>query len=160
MFARSAKPLKMDTPFRFLVKGVPQGSPLSPLLYLLGTLSLTKDLPHNKLVCTTVFADSISIAFHIFTNAKRMSKIMNNTLQIIESKANNLGLELNKKECKYIFCKIRRITAFRKYNIVGQREKKHLRILGSYFSKKLSEKKDLDKAKKFVKKALVSLPER
>lgn len=146
--------LKINIP---LLKGSPQGSPLSPLLWNLTIAKLlTTTFPPNATI--QAFADDIILTIRAPTR-KKIEEISKSSLEIINewSKRNEVEFNLAKSQFMIIGKQYQRRPPTIKFNNQNIKYSKDLKILGIIFDKNLSFLPHLDYVKRKVNKLTISL---
>ncbi|KAL7678098.1 hypothetical protein ACOME3_004326 [Neoechinorhynchus agilis] len=141
-------------------KGLPQGSPLSPILFLIAMQLMAYFNKDGFKIF--IYADDISAVLYI-NNSWELPIILNELVIFINKNASVMGLKLNPDKTKiiavagsnYVNKKLNSIirTRFLFYqnNIVGHLHFNKIKILGNNFNSKLNEKLDLTQFKKILK---------
>lgn len=137
-------------------KGVPQGSPLSPLLFMLAVKNAFRDIP-QKNTLITVYADDTTILFTCNGNIKTMIARIDTTLQHISSNLSRIGLTLNAAKSKFMSLGGggRRSHTVKRFKQLAPHIPlcRNLQILGSTFTAELSQRFDLAKFRQHLKVA-------
>lgn len=119
--------------------GVPQGSPISSTLFLIGFESILKPLTNLKNIKSIAYADDLLIYSSSDDNNTNTS-ILQNAIDVLTSIGSKSGLNISKEKTKSIhFCN--KYKCKRKVNKlfdVTIEEVRHLKILGVWFDQKLS----------------------
>lgn len=118
--------------------GIPQGSPLSPLLFQIVINSIFQNVEDSEKVIMLIYADDITIIAR--SGKSRGSKPLRKSLDKISKWCQETGLTFNpNKSCHVHFCRFKNCKHI-KYKLSNQQipESEEVKVLGLYFDKKLS----------------------